>query len=204
MNEKPAADDATAAGDSEQANDVAHVGPPADAPDADNPEWTDADFARAWPATEALPPEVFAALVEAGQPRKPPPAVQPGDAHAGAPLPAPASGSAWIDPDDAPHSPERNAYLMHTPCMDYEHDPGKAAENLRKHGVSFDEAATCLLDDAAVVRPDPDAFDEERWVLIGMSSFARLMTVVCTMRGDTPRLISARRAIKKEERSYAG
>ncbi len=87
--------------------------------------------------------------------------------------------------------------------MDYESDPAKAASNLVKHGVAFEEAASCLLDDMALVQENGAAGGEQRWVLVGMSCYARLLTVVYTLRGDVPRLISARRATTQEEKSYA-
>ena len=87
--------------------------------------------------------------------------------------------------------------------MEYESDPDKAAINQRKHGVAFDEAATCLLDPMALVREDGDAIGEHRYVLVGMSDVGRTLTVCYTMRGDVPRVISARKATKKEQQSYA-
>jgi uncharacterized protein len=85
-----------------------------------------------------------------------------------------------------------------------EFDPKKAASNLKKHGVSFDEAASCLLDPLALVRDDPDAGGEVRLVLVGMSLVGRLLTVCYTLCDEeTVRLISARKATKKEEKSYA-
>lgn len=87
--------------------------------------------------------------------------------------------------------------------MDYDRDPAKSASNLVKHRVSFDEAVTCLLDPMALVREDNDAVDEHRYLLVGMSESGRVLTVCYTMRGELPRLISARKATKKEEHSYA-
>jgi len=87
--------------------------------------------------------------------------------------------------------------------MDIEFDPVKARINQDKHGIGFDEAATCLLDPMARVREDGDALDEQRWVLLGMSSAGRLLVVVYTLRGETIRLISARKPTKREARSYA-
>jgi uncharacterized DUF497 family protein len=85
-----------------------------------------------------------------------------------------------------------------------EFDPKKAAGNLKKHGVSFEEAASCLLDPLALARPDPDAKDEMRLILLGMSQAGRLLTVCYTLRDDeTIRLISARRATRKEVANYA-
>lgn len=88
--------------------------------------------------------------------------------------------------------------------MKIDFDPKKAASNLKKHGVSFDEAASCLLDPHGLVRDDPDARGEVRLVLLGMSHAGRLLVVCYTLRDEEViRLISARRATKKEEKSYA-
>jgi len=88
--------------------------------------------------------------------------------------------------------------------MKIEFDPKKAASNLKKHGVSFEEAATCLLDPLALVRDDPDAANEIRLVLLGMSHAGRLLTVCYTLRDEEViRLISARKSTKKEEKYYA-
>ena len=87
--------------------------------------------------------------------------------------------------------------------MEYESNPAKALINQRKHGVAFDEAATCLLDPMALVREDGDAIGEHRYVLVGMSDVGRTLTVCYTMRGEIPRVISARKATKKEQQSYA-
>jgi hypothetical protein len=74
---------------------------------------------------------------------------------------------------------------------------------LRKHAVSFAEAVTALLDPDALAMEDRDAETEARWILLGMSERARLLTVVYTLRGDRIRLISARKASKTEARTYA-
>ena len=88
--------------------------------------------------------------------------------------------------------------------MEIEWDADKAASNLRKHGVSFEEAATALLDPTALAQEDVSAEGEARWVLLGMSAQPRLLTVVYTLRNqDRIRLISARRATRKEARQYA-
>jgi len=87
--------------------------------------------------------------------------------------------------------------------MEIEFDPRKAATNLRKHHVSFDEAASCLLDAHALVMEDERSEGESRWILVGMSARARLLTVIYTLHGDNPRLISARKATTKEAKSYA-
>jgi uncharacterized DUF497 family protein len=88
--------------------------------------------------------------------------------------------------------------------MEIEWDADKAASNLRKHGVSFEEAATALLDPMALAQEDSSAAGEARWVLLGMSAQPRLLTVVYTLRShDRIRLISARRATRKEAKQYA-
>lgn len=87
--------------------------------------------------------------------------------------------------------------------MDIEWDPAKAASNLKKHGISFEEAATALLDSNALVQADTSG-TEERWLLMGMSFKARLVTLVYTLRGeDRIRLVSARKATRKEAKHYA-
>lgn len=88
--------------------------------------------------------------------------------------------------------------------MEIEWDRGKAASNLRKHGISFKEAATSLLDPMALAQEDTGSQGEQRWLLLGMSERARLLTVVYTLRSeDLIRLISARRATSKEAEKYA-
>lgn len=88
--------------------------------------------------------------------------------------------------------------------MQVEFDPSKASANLKKHGVSLAEAAGSLLDPFALVREDEDAEGEVRFVLVGMSRENRLLTVCYTLREEeTIRLISARKATRKEERQYA-
>lgn len=75
---------------------------------------------------------------------------------------------------------------------------------MKKHGVPFDEAASCLLDPLALARDDPDSEDEVRLVLLWMSHAGRLLTVCYTLRDENViRLISARKATKKEVKYYA-
>jgi uncharacterized DUF497 family protein len=85
---------------------------------------------------------------------------------------------------------------------DFEWDSRKASGNLRKHGVSFEEAASAFLDDLSVVLADRD--HPERLVLIGMSLSLRLLVVVHAEKGEGGiiRLISARRATRPERRWY--
>ena len=89
----------------------------------------------------------------------------------------------------------------------FEWNPAKAAENQRKHGISFEEASTAFLDDHALIILDPDHSGpgEERFVLMGFSDSARLLIVVHCLRrsGRVIRLISARRATKREAKQYA-
>lgn len=88
--------------------------------------------------------------------------------------------------------------------MEIEWDADKAAANLKKHGVSFEEAATSLLDPLALAQEDEVSSGEARWILIGLSASARLLTVVYTLRPeDRIRLISARKATRKEASYYA-
>ena len=88
--------------------------------------------------------------------------------------------------------------------MDISFDPGKAAGNLRKHGVSFEEALTALFDERALVREDRDN-GELRFILLGMSARLRLLVVVYAIwdeDADVIRLISARRATANEGQAY--
>jgi uncharacterized protein len=88
--------------------------------------------------------------------------------------------------------------------MEIEWDAAKAAANLKKHGVSFEEAATSLLDPQALTQEDKASTGEARWILVGMSVTVRLLTVVYTLRTeDRIRLISARKATRKEASYYA-
>ena len=82
-------------------------------------------------------------------------------------------------------------------------DIRKAAGNLRKHGVSFDEAATVFFDSLSATGEDPDHSPEERrFVTFGMSSSRRLLVVAHTQQDDTIRIISARRATNAERELY--
>jgi hypothetical protein len=79
----------------------------------------------------------------------------------------------------------------------------KASANLRKHGVTFDEASTVFADPLALLMPDPDHSEgEERYVLLGMSTRSRLLVVGFSERPPRTRLISARRATRSERRRY--
>lgn len=87
--------------------------------------------------------------------------------------------------------------------MEFEWHPDKAAANLRKHGVSFDEAATVLGDPLSLTVPDPlHSQDEERFITVGMSFERRLLIVAHTERGTRIRLISARELTATERTAY--
>lgn len=85
----------------------------------------------------------------------------------------------------------------------FEWDPLKAAENLRKHRVSFEEAATIFFDPFALTIPDPDhSSSEDRFVTIGQSIKLRVLVVIHTDRKQRIRLISARKATARERGYY--
>lgn len=87
--------------------------------------------------------------------------------------------------------------------MEFEWNPDKAALNLEKHGVSFQEAATVFDDPLSVTFPDPDhSTGESRYVIIGISRFGQLLVVAHTDRGEKVRIISARKATRQERRFY--
>jgi uncharacterized protein len=87
----------------------------------------------------------------------------------------------------------------------YTWDARKAAANLRKHGVSFEEAATVFLDPGAWTFYDPDHSDaEDRFITIGFSTRQRLLFVShADQDEETIRIINARKATAQEERNYA-
>jgi hypothetical protein len=87
----------------------------------------------------------------------------------------------------------------------FEWDSTKAATNLKKHGVSFEEAQSVFYDEFAVQFFDNDhSPDEERFLLLGMSTGARLLLVCHCERGagHVIRIISARKATKRESAFY--
>ena len=86
--------------------------------------------------------------------------------------------------------------------LDFEWDNTKAEANFRKHGVTFEQAAYAFRDPFAVEWIDKRAvYGEERVVLLGMSG-GQILSVVYTERGETIRIISARRATKHEKDNY--
>ena len=87
--------------------------------------------------------------------------------------------------------------------MQFEWDAGKAASNLRKHGISFDEAVTVFADRQALTFADTDHFElEDRSRTYGLSNKGRLLVVIHAERRDNVRIISARRATRYEKGIY--
>ena len=99
----------------------------------------------------------------------------------------------------------QRTYIPVVSDLRFEWDPAKAAANLRKHGVSFEEAKTVFWDDFALFMEDPGhSATEDRFLLLGLSSTPRILVVVhCYREGvDTVRLISARKATAAERTRY--
>ncbi len=87
--------------------------------------------------------------------------------------------------------------------MRFEWDRDKARRNLRKHGVSFDEAVTVFYEPLSATFGDPDhSVGEQRFITIGYSSHGRLLVVSHTERRNATRIISARRATVLERRRH--
>jgi uncharacterized DUF497 family protein len=87
--------------------------------------------------------------------------------------------------------------------MNSDWDDAKAAANLRKHGVSFEEACTVFADPLAATGADPDhSAGEARWITFDASIVGRLLTVAHCERDGAMRIISARLATRSERRLY--
>ena len=87
--------------------------------------------------------------------------------------------------------------------MEFEHDPFKAAFNLKKHKISFEEGASVFGDPVAYTFADPDhSIGEERWLMFGLSRMARVLCVIFTHRRGKYRIISARLATRYERKTY--
>lgn len=90
----------------------------------------------------------------------------------------------------------------------FEWDPSKAASNAKDHGVTFEQAATVLLDARLLSQLDDEhGEDEERWLSLGLDRSARLLVVShtyrdVTVRGAAIRIISARKATRRETKDY--
>ncbi|WP_373432543.1 BrnT family toxin [Geothrix sp. 21YS21S-2] len=89
--------------------------------------------------------------------------------------------------------------------LQFEWDPGKNTLNIRRHKVSFDEASTSFLDENALLIDDPDHSEEEdRFILLGLSSSLRILLVCHCYRAKEGliRIISARKADRQERQDY--
>jgi uncharacterized DUF497 family protein len=85
----------------------------------------------------------------------------------------------------------------------FDWDEAKATSNLLRHGVSFEEASTIFYDELAKVSFDEEHSDgEQRYKIIGMSERGRLLIASFTERGETIRIISARKTTRKERKGY--
>lgn len=90
-------------------------------------------------------------------------------------------------------------------ALHFEWDESKAAANAKKHGVTFEEARSVFYDERAKLIDDPDhSENEDRFVLLGLSSALRLLVVChCYRGGGVIRIISARKATAKEAKFYS-
>jgi len=87
--------------------------------------------------------------------------------------------------------------------MQFVWDPVKAESNFKDHGIRFSEAVTVFEDDFALTREDPDSDEEQRFVSLGLSSFANLLVVVYTYREpNIIRIISAWKANRPQRLHY--
>ena len=101
--------------------------------------------------------------------------------------------------------PRSRTYNVHMNSLRFEWDARKATANLKKHGISFEEAKSAFYDEQAKLIDDPDhSADEERFILLGLSFSLRLVVVCHCYRGanDVVRIISARKATPHETKSY--
>ncbi len=88
-------------------------------------------------------------------------------------------------------------------ALTFEWDEEKSGSNLKKHGVSFEEAKTVFNDSLAITIDDPDHSDEEeRYIDIGFSSKGRVVVVWYTERNENIRIIGCRKTTKAERRAY--
>jgi len=87
--------------------------------------------------------------------------------------------------------------------LKFKWNPNKAKKNIAKHGVSFDEAATVFSDPLSMTYDDPDhSYGENRYIIIGLSAFGKLLFVSHVETNDTIRIISARQLTRKERKQY--
>ncbi len=88
--------------------------------------------------------------------------------------------------------------------MVYEWDEEKNRSNTRKHAIDFADAVLALEDDNAMTMRDQDVDEEDRFVTVGADALDRLLVVVYTWRGENIRVISARKATRRERATYEG
>jgi uncharacterized protein len=86
--------------------------------------------------------------------------------------------------------------------INYRWDPAKAKANVKKHGLEFADAVGVFDDPEAITLEDPDAEGEQRVLSLGLDVLGRIIVVAYTYRGDEVRLISARKATRREVRVY--
>ena len=87
--------------------------------------------------------------------------------------------------------------------LDFEWDPSKSLQNIKKHGVSFREGVTAFADKLSYTIADPEhSKGEYRFLLLGLGSSGNLLVVSHTERGDRIRIISVRRATRRERNQY--
>jgi uncharacterized DUF497 family protein len=86
--------------------------------------------------------------------------------------------------------------------MNYQWDPAKASANVKKHGIEFADAVGVFVDPSAATIEDSDSEGEQRFLSLGLDFLGRLIVVAYTYRGDNIRVISARKATRKETSVY--
>lgn len=87
--------------------------------------------------------------------------------------------------------------------LEFEWNPQKAASNLRKYGVPFEEASSVFGDEVATAYRDPDhSQHERRYLAIGTSARGRLLIIAYVYRGERVRIINARQVTKQEREMY--
>jgi len=86
--------------------------------------------------------------------------------------------------------------------VSFEWDPAKTQANLKKHGVDFADAALALEDERALTIPDDATTAEQRFITLAVDPLGRLLVIVYAWRGERIRLISARKATRRERKQY--
>lgn len=97
-----------------------------------------------------------------------------------------------------------HTYVHILRAVPYEWDEQKDRSNVRKHGIAFADAVLALEDDEALTVRDEDSDQEDRFVTIGADALGRLLVVVYTWREENIRVISARKATRRERADYEG